>query len=329
MSALKARLYQPDPPKPREWSFSELVRRLEKNEPMPSEALFGDRGTDIGQVRLSGIRAMNTGTDTAGGFLVDSKQWMTAIEYLGAILIAARAGAVSIRASAADFSPMPKEVTPPTLYWVTDGNPPPTFSDGVWGTVAPNLKTGVVWSDLTRLMSVITGGAADRIVTRAFFKSVARGVDHVFFHGAGGEEPLGIVNIPNVGSVAGGTFSLLKACSMLKAVEDANAENISWCMSPDVAEILRQREKGAAGEPRYLFEDGKILDKPALVSNSIDAGTLFCGDFSNATILNRSLELLVDRSSGSTSGTTRLLVFWHGDVIVTTPEAFCFAQGVS
>lgn len=325
MSALKARLYEQPSQRPPLRSMTELIRRLDKKDPAWPEMSFGDRGNDISRVCF---RDLNATSGPEGGYLVDSKQPTAAIEYLGAVLVAARAGAVSVPASAADFSPMPKEVTPPTLYWVTDGNEPPDPSDGTWGAVTPYLKTGVVWSDLTRLLSVVTGGAADRIVTKAFFKSVARGVDRAVFHGAGGEEPLGIVNVPNVGSVAGATFSILKAAAMLKAVEDANAGAISWCMAPDVAEKLRQRPKAASGE-RMLFEDGRMLNFPALVSNSIAAGTLFCGDFSNVTILNRSLELLVDQSSGSTTGRTRLLVFWHGDVIVGTPAAFCFAQGVS
>lgn len=321
--------YIPEPPEPQKYTFTELVRRLEKNEEMPKEVLFGDRGKDIGQVYLKWARDLNLGNDTAGGYLTDTKQPMTAIEYLGAQLIVSRAGAVSVPASAADFSPMPKEVTPPTMYWVAEGIAPPAASDGTWGVVNPHLKTGVVWSDLTRLVTVITGGAADRIVTRAFFKSVAKGLDRATFHGSGlNAEPTGIINVPNVGSIDGGTFSLLKACSMLKAVEDANAAAISWCMSPDVAELLRQRPKAASGE-RMLLEDGKILNFPAYVSTGIDTGTLICGDFSQVTILNRSLELLVDRFSGSTTGRTRLLVFWFGDFTVGTPAAFCFAQGLS
>jgi len=322
MSALKARLYEP---KPTPRSMLDLIRRLDRRETPWPEMSSGERGIDIGRVCF---RDLNTISDTAGGYLADSKQPKTAIEYLGSVLAAAKAGAVSVAAKAADFSPTPKEVTPPTMYWVTEGTPPPAASDGVWGAVAPSLKTGVVWSDLTRDLTKITGRAADRIVTRAFFRAVSRGVDHVVFHGGGGTEPIGITSVPNIGTVDGAAFSLATACSMLQAVEDANASAITWIMSPDVAELLRQRPKAASGE-RMLFEDGKILDFPAIVSNSIDPGFLFVGNFSSMTILNRSLELLVDQSSGSTTGRTRLLTFWHGDVIITTPQSFCVATAVS
>jgi len=176
----------------------------------------------------------------------------------------------------------------------------------------------------------VTGGLSDRLAARSHFGAVARGIDHAVFHGDGIAEPLGIVNVPGVGSVVGTTFAIASAAQMLGLVEtgNANADSVSWAMSPDVAEILRQRPKVSGGE-RMLYEDGKILDRPAFVSNSIDAGTIFCGDFTQVIVMVKDIELLIDKSTGSISGLTNILCYPFLDIIVTRPASFAVAQGVS
>lgn len=328
MTALRAKPYEPPPPEPTLRSMTELFTRLERKDASWPEVAEGDRGTDISKVCFRGL---STSPDTEGGYLQASRQPMTAIEALGAQLIAGRMGAVVVPATAGDFSPIPRETTPPTVAWVSEGAAPPDQTVPAWGLISPTVKTGVVWSDVTRLLRVVSGGAADSILTRSFFRALARGVDRAAFHGAGTTEPLGIINVPDVGSVVGTTFSLATAASMLRSVEDGNTDTsrVSWCMSPDVAEVLRQREKAPTGFPRYVFEGGKILNRPAYVSNSINPGTIFAGDFSNLIVLSRAIELLVDRSTLSREGGDRILYFWHGDIIVTQPLSFCFAGGVS
>jgi hypothetical protein len=99
-------------------------------------------------------------------------------------------------------------------------------------------------------------------------------------------------------------------------------------MDPATAEKLRQRPKASGGE-RMLFEDGKILDRPAYVSAGIDAGTLFLGDFTQAVVMVRDIELLVNPSTKSTFGVIQFLAYWYGDIVILRPPSFCVATAVS
>jgi hypothetical protein len=99
-------------------------------------------------------------------------------------------------------------------------------------------------------------------------------------------------------------------------------------MDPATAEKLRLRPKAASGE-RMLFEDGKILDRPAYVSAGIDAGTLFLGDFTQAVVMVRDIELLINKASKSTFGIIQFLAYWYGDIVVLRPSSFCVATSVT
>ncbi|MEW6718905.1 MAG: phage major capsid protein [Thermodesulfobacteriota bacterium] len=311
-------------------SHLELARGMDKYEipQWPELDTLGERGCDISRVCFDGLRALGTVDDTGGGYLVDSKP-MTAIEYLGHLLAARKAGAVVVNATAADFSPTPVEKTPPVPYWVDELNIPGDQTPSTWGIINPRMRSMICWADLTLQLRVATGGAAEGIATRSFLKALARGADQATFHGSGVDgQPTGIVNTPGVTVTDGGTFSLAKAAAMLKTVEAGNGTAISWVMDPATAELLRQRPKAANGE-RMIFEGGKILDCPALVSTGVAAGTLFCGDFSNVVLLLRSIDLNVDRSAKSMSGGVRLVYYLNGDVLVTQPQAFSVAQGVN
>ncbi len=326
---LVARPYEPDPPKPPVRSFKECLDHLCRNAAPPpwAEIRPGTIGSSIGAVCF---RDLSLGVDTAGGYLAANRQPQTVIEYIGSQLLAARMGAVYSSAVAEDFSSIPVEKTAATFQWLGEGTPVDESSN-TFGAVAPSIKWGCVFVEVTRQLRTVSGGLVDRLLARSHFGAVARGVDHAVFHGSGVDgEPIGILNVPGIGSVDGSTFSLLKACSMLKSVEDGNADAGSVCfaMDPATAEILRQRPKATSGE-RMIFEDGKILDCPAYVSSGIAAGHLFCGDFSQVVVMARDLELLVNRNTKSTFGIIQVLAYWYGDIVVQRPASFCVATGVS
>ena len=56
-----------------------------------------------------------------------------------------------------------------------------------------------------------------------------------------------------------------------------------WIGAPDVQETLGAREF-SAGSGRPLWDDGKILGRPAIASSLVAAGTLVLGDFSRCTL---------------------------------------------
>ena len=324
---------QPEPPpRPPVRSYGQFVNAEGLNLPWP-ELRLADRGLSVADVRFAGLelRDLNATTGSEGAYLRDSKQPVSAVEFIGAQLVSVKAGAAWTPATASDFStPIPVETGAASFQWLGEGQEPDTPTDNVFGVVTPSMRWGTCFVEFSRNLAVVSGGLADRLLARSHFRSVSRAIDAATFHGAGGAEPLGLENVPGVGSVAGATFSVAKAASMLKSVEsgNANADSVSWAMSPDVAELLRQRPKVSGGE-RMLFEDGRMLDRPAFVSNSVNPGCLFVGDFPEVTVAIKDVELMLDLSTGSKYGTRTLLAFAFLDIICHRPASFCFATGVS
>ena len=326
---LIARKYEPPAENPPERSLMELFRGLEKREtPDRPELHPSERGTGISLVRLKGTRDQTVLDDALGGYLKDSRQPVTVIEAAGAVTIAARMGAQFFPMR--NFSPIPRETSIPTLEWITEGNAPSEDS-AFFGLISPKIHTGVVSVDFSQVLSSASGSLVDRILTASFFKSLGRGVDAAIFGGAGtGGAPRGIVATPGVDTGTGGSYAIADAAAQIGAVEtgNANTSTISWCMDPASAELLRQRPKVAGGE-RMIFEDEKILDRPAYVSNSINAGTIFCGSFSDVLVLVREIEIVFNPYSQSKHHIRELCGFWHGDVVVQHPGYFSVRTSVT
>ena len=315
---------------PPERSLMELFRGLVQREPPEWPELHpSDRGTGISLVRLKGTRDLNLiGGDTGGGYLKDSKQPVTMIEAAGALTIAARMGSRFIPMR--NFSPIPKETSEPTFAWITEGNAPSEGSP-LFGLFTPTIKTGMISVDYSGLLSSASGGLVDRTLAASFFKSIGRGVDAAVFHGSGIDgEPRGIEATPDVDTDTGGSYAIADAAAQLGAVETGNADTstLTWCMDPATAELLRQRPKVAAGE-RMLFEDGKILDRPAYVSTGIGAGAIFCGSFSDVLVLVREIEVVYNPFSQSKKHVRELVGFWHGDIAIGHPGYFSVRTSVT
>jgi hypothetical protein len=188
------------------------------------------------------------------------------------------------------------------------------------------MKTGSVTVDFTRLLELQGTPLVDSILTSMFLRAIGRGVDHAVFHGPGtGGAPTGIAATTDVSTQDGSTFSVAKAAALLKAVESGGADTptVSFCMDPATAEKLRQRPKVTGGE-RMIFEDGKILDRPAHVSTGIDAGTIFCGSFPDVLVLVREIGLVQPVHAGEGGACHRLR---HGDVIVQHAGYFAVGMG--
>ena len=75
---------------------------------------------------------------------------------------------------------------------------------------------------------------------------------------------------------------------------------------------------------KHLYEDGKVDEYPAFMSNVAPAKKLLLGDWSEMLLCRwgQGIEVMPDRYSLSTSGGIRLVAFADADVIVKQPEAF-------
>ncbi len=152
--------------------------------------------------------------------------------------------------------------------------------------------------------------------------------------GTGGE-PAGILGALSVGT--GTSLTWPNVCALVKAVEAANGvtdpARTGFAVAPDTAEILRTRDKATdAGE--FILADGRIDGRPAVVSNSVRAGTLVYGDWSGVAIAQWGvLEVAVmSADPGSTlfrTGRVGIRALYSCDVLTLRPESFAAVVGIT
>lgn len=177
----------------------------------------------------------------------------------------------------------------------------------------------------------------EAFLMRALADDLAEGVDAGLIAGDGvGGAPVGILNASGVGSVPGTGFDWADARAMQRTVEAANGiaspSTTGWAVAPDVAEILRGREKSAGSG--FIMADGRIGDFRAVVSKSVPSGTLLFGDWSGAVLPAWSaLEVGTDPfGAGGALFKTAVVgvrAIWTLDVAVTRPASFCKATSIT
>ena len=227
-----------------------------------------------------------------------------------------------------------------SAYWISteDGsatNVNPTFSQ-----LPGTPHTCGAYVDITRKLAIQTSKRAQAFIGDLILSAVARGLEIAAIGGTGTDgQPLGLVNTTGVTTVAGITPGSVTRDNILDfeaAIEDANADTdrLAWLMSSKVKAALKkiaELSTQTADETtvvnvgtKHLYEDGKVDEYPAVMSNVAPAKKLLLGDWSEMILCRwgQGIELMADPYSLGTSGGIRLITFADADVIVRQPEAF-------
>ena len=227
-----------------------------------------------------------------------------------------------------------------SAYWISTehGNAQkvnPTFSQ-----LPGTPHTCGAYVDITRKLAVQTSPRVQAFIGDLILRAVARGLEVAAIAGSGTDgAPTGLVNTSGVTTVAGITPGSVTRDNILDfeaAIEDANADTdrLAWLMPSKVKAALKkiaELSTQTADETtvinvgtKHLYEDGKVDEYPAFMSNVAPAKKLILGDWSEMLVCRwgQGIELMADPYSLSTSGGIRLVTFLDADVIVRQPEAF-------
>ena len=227
-----------------------------------------------------------------------------------------------------------------SAYWISteDGSAQkvnPTFSQ-----LPGTPHTCGAYVDITRKLCVQTSQRVQAFIGDLILRAAARALEVAAIGGSGTDgEPTGLVNTSGVTTVAGITPGSVTRDNILDfeaAIEDANAntDRLAWLMPSKVKAALKKIAEFStqtADETtvvnvgtKHLYEDGKVDEYPAFMSNVAPAKKLILGDWSEMLVCRwgQGIELMADPYSLSTSGGIRLVTFLDADVIVRQPEAF-------
>lgn len=227
-----------------------------------------------------------------------------------------------------------------SAYWISTEDGSATKVNPTFSQLPGTPHTCGAYVDITRKLAVQTSQRAQAFIGDLILSAVARGIEQAAISGSGESgQPLGLVNTSGVTTVAGitpGSVTRDNILDFVGAIEDSNADTdrLAWLMPSKVKAALKKiaefstqtAEDGTVVNvgTKHLYEDGRVDEYPAFMSNVAPAKKLVLGDWSEMILCRwgQGIELMADPYSLGTSGGIRLVTFSDCDVIVRQPEAF-------
>jgi HK97 family phage major capsid protein len=176
----------------------------------------------------------------------------------------------------------------------------PQFSSAPAATVLANeTSAGAELSPILR--SVLMGGknisnnaemsqqllkqnAFANVLPDQLLLGVRTTLEQQFFGGSGSSgEMTGLINA-GISTTVGTSVSWANICAVMASVEGTAGEGpLWWAVHPNVATILRQRQKNTNGPP--ILDNGRIGDYPVMVTANVGTGRAIFGNFADASFV--------------------------------------------
>jgi len=283
---------------------------------------------------LRGQRDLNVGTATAGGHTVATDLLAESfIDKLDNAMVATRAGATILRDLQGNIA-IPRQTGGASSYWVAESGAI-TESAAAFDQVTMSPKTVGAFSDISRKLLLQSSVDVENFVRNDLALRLALAIDNKAFEGDGSSNtPTGVINATGVGSVAfasatAGAATWGEIIDMESEVSQDNAllGNLAYITNAAQMGYLKQTKKDS-GSGIFLVESGELNGYPVMVSNQIStAGQILFGNWADLMIGYWSgVDINVDASTGSASGTLRIVALQDVDVAVRHGESF--AKGV-
>lgn len=206
-------------------------------------------------------------------------------------------------------------------------------------------KRLVITTAFTKDLLNQTSIDVEAMIMDEMIRAHAQGIDDAAINGAGNKAPLGILNLPEIGSVVigenGGPVTWAKVVELETKIDtkDAALGNLAYLTNPKVIGLLKTTEK-SAGTARYLMElpnvlNGYPIEKTNLVPSDIVKGTgiglspMLFGNF-NDVIVGQwgGLDVIVDPYTLKKSAQVEITInAWH-DVFVRHNESFAAIKDI-
>ena len=285
------------------------------------------------------MRDLNVTTTTAGGHTVatdllsgsfiDMLRNKMATVGLGATMMNDLVGNIAI----------PRQTGGATSYWVAESGAI-TESQAAFDQVSMSPKTVGSMSDISRKMLLQSSLDVESFVRNDLATSLALAIDSAAINGSGSSnQPTGVLNTSGIGSVVGGTngaapdWADIVDLESAVSVDNADMGALGYLTNAAVRGKLLQTEK-ASGTAQYVWSDSNTLrGYGAAVSNQVPSnGTKGTGTALSSMLFGNwndliigtwgGIDINVDTSTGSASGTVRVVALQDVDIAVRHAESF-------
>ena len=302
---------------------------------MPSDLNWGQRDQTVSPTSAGGFLV---GTDHLADQFISALYAKLTVGELGARVMTGLKGNVAI--------PKLSAQTTNTAFVAEGGSP--TEGQATFSNVTLEPRTLASYVDCSRKLMLQSDPSVEAVLRNDIITQFARKIDSVAINGGGTNEPSGIIPaVPSGNVVAMGTNGLAptyaKIVELIKAVDVSNAMggNPSFLTNPKVIAALRTIAKQSGGaEGNFIMEAasdilGYNIASTTLVPSNLAKGTgsnlsaAIFGDFTNVMLgFWSGVDVVVDTSSLSTSGGTRLAFFQDLDVGIRHGEGFSVIKDI-
>jgi HK97 family phage major capsid protein/HK97 family phage prohead protease len=264
-------------------------------------------------------RDLKTSPATQGGHLVqtdlDAANFIDLLRNSSAL---DQAGATTLTGLQGNIA-IPRQSGAATAYWVAEGGAP-TESQQAIQQVSMIPRTCGAFTDISRKLLIQSSLDVETMVRNDIAQVIALEIDRVALYGTGSSnEPLGLHNTSGIGteSITSNNPTFAQVVNMESDVAAANAlmGNLAYITGATIRGAMKVKTKDS-GSGQFLWSgDNTVNGYPAFMSNQVEAGDIWFGNWSDCIIgYWSSLDLLVDPYTHSTSGTIRITALQDVDV---------------
>lgn len=204
-------------------------------------------------------------------------------------------------------------------------------------------KTVAAYSEITR-RSLKQGSLDFEALTRAdLANALGLTLDKAGFYAPGtGDEPLGIahtdgVNVVDFGGADSGGGSAMPSWEEIIAMEsdisaaNADVNGMAYVQNAKMRGHYKSTKKFVGSDSKTIWEDGGTVNGyRAEITNQINDGDVFHGDFSNVLVgMWGGLDLTVDPYTHSRRGRLRIVAMQDVDFVLRHPAGLCYGTDAS
>jgi HK97 family phage major capsid protein len=229
-----------------------------------------------------------------------------------------------------------KQKTGPTFVWLGPPGSSVTASDPSFGQLSATPHTIVSVTEISAQAQYQMGPVSEHFTRRNLALGLAAGAEQAMLVGAGGTEPLGIVNTPGINTVVGTSLDMAKSIDMQKQACDANAvvnpATQGYVTPPTTAALLAGRQQ-FTGVDSTLWKGsiarGEIVGVPAMSTKAMTVGSLLFGDFSQLILVEFGPMQIAVNHADFNKGMLAVRALWMVDVILADLKSFTLAASVT
>ena len=279
------------------------------------------------------VRDMSAGDSGDSALIAEDYRGDQFIDALRNASSVMAAGATTLTGLSGDVK-IPRKSAGASAGWVSSEGGATSESEMTLATVSLTPKTLGAYTDVTRQLLIQSSEDVDRLIRDDLTTAIAIAIDKAALEGSGSSgQPTGILNQTGVNSVtsfAAANPTFAEVVSLQTAVSEDNAlfGNLAYIVPPAMYGALKTTEK-ATNTAQFVVEpDGSIAGYNAIVSAQCSAGNLYFGNFADCLVgfFSSGVDIIVDTSTGATSGTQRIVALQSVDVAVRHAVSFAFGN---